>query len=76
MTNANNANLIAIYKADIKATKLKMKKSKARYKRFKTGEYKTCEKYPAYMHEEMQAKIIQGYERDIKQLETLILELV
>lgn len=69
----NNAKLIAIYKADIKATKLKMKKSKARYK---TGEYKTDKKYPAYMHEQLQAKIIQGYEQDIKQLEALILELV
>lgn len=68
-----NAKLIAIYKADIKAIKLKMKKSKSR---FKTGEYKICKKYPAYMHEEMQAKIIQGYEQDIKQLEALILELV
>lgn len=68
----NNAKLISIYKADIKATQLKMQKSKAR---FETGEYKTCKKYPAYMHEELQAKIIQGYEQDIKQLKTLILEL-
>ena len=64
---------VDLYKSQIAETKVKMQKSKAR---FATEEYKNCNKYPSFMHEEMQEKIINSYKNDIEQLENLILELI
>ena len=64
---------IALYKSEIAEIKAEMQKRQAR---FETGEYKNCNKYPSYMHEEMNEKIMNSYKKSIKQLEKLILELV
>lgn len=64
---------VALYKSQIAEIKVKMQKSQAR---FETEEYKSCNKYPSFMREEMQEKIMNSYKNDIEQLENLILELV
>lgn len=68
-----NKSLVALYKSQIDETKVKMQKSKAR---FEAEEHKNCNKYPSFMREEMQEKIINSYKNDIEQLENLILELI
>ena len=64
---------IALYKSEIAEVKAKMQKRQAR---FNAEDYKSCNKYPSFMHEEMNEKIINSYKNDIEQLEKLILELV
>ena len=64
---------VALYKSQIAEIKVKMQKRQAR---FEAEEHKNCNKYPSFMHEEMQEKIINSYKNDIEQLEKLILELV
>ena len=64
---------IILYKTEIAEIKVKMQKRQAR---FETEDYKNCNKYPSFMHEEMNEKIINSYKNDIEQLENLILELV
>lgn len=64
---------VALYKAEIAETKVKMKKMQAR---FETKGYKNCNKYPSFMHEEMHEKYINSYKDEIEQLERLILDLV
>ena len=64
---------VELYKSQIAETKAKMQKMQAR---FETEEYKSCNKYPTFMHEEMHEKYINSYKNEVKQLEKLILELV
>lgn len=64
---------IALYKSQIAETKVKMQKMQAR---FETEEYKNCNKYPSFMHEELHEKYINSYKNEVKQLESLILELI
>ena len=64
---------IALYKSQIAETKVKMQKMQAR---FETEEYKSCKKYPSFMHEEMHEKCMNSYKNKVKQLEELILELI
>ena len=64
---------IALYKAEIAEIKVKMQKMQAR---FDAEDYKNCNKYPSFMHEELHEKYINSYKNSIKQLEELILELI
>ena len=68
-----NKSLVALYKSQIAEVKAKMQKRQAR---INAEDYKSCNKYPSFMHEEMNEKIINSYKNEIKQLENLILELV
>ena len=68
-----NKSLVALYKAEIAEIKVKMQKMQAR---FNTKDYKNCNKYPSFMHEELYEKYINSYKNEVKQLEALILELV
>ena len=64
---------VTLYKSQIAETKVKMQKMQAR---FDTGEYKNCNKYPAFMHEELHEKYMSRYTKSIAKLEELILELI
>ena len=64
---------IALYKLEIVEIKVKMQKMQAR---FETEEYKSCNKYPSFMHEELHEKYMNSYKNEVKQLESLILELI
>ena len=64
---------IALYKAEIAEIKVKMQKMQAR---FNAEDYKNCNKYPSFMHEELHEKYINSYKNEVKQLESLILELI
>ena len=64
---------IALYKSEIAEIKVKMQKMQAR---FNAEEYKSCNKYPSFMHEELHEKYMNSYKNEVKQLENLILELV
>lgn len=69
----SNKSLVVLYKSQIAEAKAKMQKMQAR---FETEEYKNCDKYPSFMHEEMHEKYMNQYAKSIEQLEKLILELV
>lgn len=64
---------VALYKSQIAEAKENMQNMQAR---FETEEYKNCNKYPSFMHEELHEKYMNQYANSIKQLEKLILELV
>ncbi len=64
---------VALYKSQIAEVKVKMQKMQAR---FETEEYKNCNKYPSFMHEELHEKYMNQYTKSIEQLEKLILELI
>ena len=68
----SNKSLVALYKSQIAETKVNMQNMQAR---FETEEYKNCNKYPSFMHEELHEKYINKYTKSIEQLEKLILEL-
>lgn len=68
-----NQSIIELYKSQIAEIKVKMQKMQAR---FETEEYKNCNKYPSFMHEEMHVKYMNQYTKSIEQLEKLILELL
>ena len=69
----SNKSLVALYKSEIAEIKVKMQKMQAR---FETEDYKNCNKYPSFMHEELHEKYMNSYKNSIKQLENLILELI
>lgn len=69
----NNQSIIELYKSQIAEIKVKMQKSQAR---FETEEYKNCNRYPSYMHEELHEKYMNQYTKSIEQIEKLILELL
>lgn len=68
-----NQSIIELYKSQIAEIKVKMQKMQAR---FETKEYKNCNKYPSFMHEELHEKYMNQYTKSIEQLEKLILELL
>ena len=68
-----NKSLVALYKEEIAEIKVKMQKMQTR---FNAEDYKSCNKYPSFMHEELHEKYMNSYKNEVKQLERLILELI
>ena len=68
-----NKSLVALYNSEIAEIKVKMQKMQAR---FNAEDYKNCNKYPSFMHEELHEKYMNSYKNEVKQLESLILELI
>ena len=64
---------IVLYKTEIAEIKAKMQKMQAR---FNAEDYKNCNKYPSFMHEELHEKYMNSYKNEVKQLEELISELI
>lgn len=64
-----NKEMIALYQAQILDIENKAAKRKAQ---FETGSYKSCKKYPAYMHEEMNQRFVDADNSSIAQLKKLI----
>ena len=64
---------IVLYKTEISEIKAKMQKTQAR---FNPEDYKSCNKYPSSMHEELYEKYMKSYENEVKQLAELISELI
>ena len=68
-----NKSLVVLYKSQIAETKENMQNMQAR---FETEEYKKCNKYSSFIHEEMYEKYMNQYTKSIEQLEKLILDLI
>ena len=71
-----NKSLVALYEEEIAEIKVKMQKMQTRQIRFYAESYKSCDKYPSFMHEELHEKYMNSYKNEVKQLESLILELI